>query len=178
MKLLCKNLKINLRYATNIDIEQLKKKKVQIYKKKSCTILKLLKTTITIYNHSPCSMHVTGLASQQQLVDFFDFTLKSLCIKPIEGKVDNSMFSCKMNRDIDLKRILVSLPKQCPYYCVYKSTLFPALFLKVRQDFKFQGYPTILIFRTGSFIMLGGTNIAMLRKTSVFIKSLLCETAQ
>ena len=141
--------------------------------RKSCIILRRLKTTVTIYNHSPHTIHVTGITRQEQIDEFLRYLLMSLKQSPVEYKVDNSMFSCKMNNDIDLKRLVNKLPEQAPYYCVYERTIFPAIFFKPKKTFKTERYPTILIFRSGSFLLLGGTSVDIVRKAAEFVKTLI-----
>ena len=125
LRLQCKNLKIKIRYTKKLEINKLKGEQVSMSVRKSCIILRRLKTTVTIYNHSPHVLHVTGITRQPQLDEFLTYLLMNLKQCPVEYKVDNSMFSCKMNNDIDLKTLVGKLPEQAPYYCVYKRTIFP-----------------------------------------------------
>lgn len=173
LPLQCKNLKIKIRYTNKIVISGLRGEQVTISERKSCIIMKRLKTTVTIYKHSPHTIHVTGITTQQQLDEFLRYLLKNVKQRPVEYKVDNSMFSCKMNNDIDLMRLMDKMPEQAPYYCVYKRTIFPALFCKPKKNFKTKRYPTILIFRTGSFLLLGGTSMDIVRRAAEFVKTLI-----
>ena len=173
LRLQCKNLKIKIRYSKTFEISRLGGEQVTISVKKSCIIMKRLKTTVTIYNHSPHTIHVTGITMQQQLDEFLQYLLKNLKQTPVEYKVDNSMFSCKMDNSIDLMRVMDKMPKQAPYYCVYKRTIFPALFCKPKKAFKTKRYPTILIFRSGSFLLLGGTSVDIVRSAAEFVKTLI-----
>ena len=170
----CKNLKIKLQFTKDIDLRKLKDDNVDIFEKKSCIILKRLKTTVTIYKHSRNTLHVTGLRSANQLNEFIAFIQKKLKQKTIDYKVDNSMFSCKMKKNnIELKSIMDTLPKHAPFFCVYTSSIFPALFLKPKKQFKERSYPTVLIFRNGSFLLLGAKQMLIVREAAYFVKSLL-----
>ena len=103
----------------------LKDENIDIVERKTCYIVKRLKSTITIYKHSQQTLHVTGLTSAYQLDEFMKYIQKKLNQKPIEYKVDNSMFSCKLKNDIERKRIIHTLPIHAPYYCAYTNTIFP-----------------------------------------------------
>lgn len=172
-KLECKNLKIKLLFAEQLDLDILKDENIDIVERKTCYILKRLKSTITIYKHSQQTLHVTGLTSAYQLDEFMKYIQKKLNQKPIEYKVDNSMFSCKLKNDIELKRIIHTLPIHAPYYCAYTNTIFPALFLKPKKQFKEMAYPTILLFRNGSFLLLGAKQMRNVKKAANFVKNLL-----
>lgn len=172
-KVECKNLKIRIRFTKDIDLRKLKDENVKVFERNACIILKRLKTTVTIYKHSKNTLHVTGIRSGHQWKEFVKYILIKLKQCAIEYKVDNSMFSCKMKDNVNLKKIVETLSSQSPYFCVYTSSIFPALFLKPKKDFKEKSFPTILIFRTGSFILLGGKEISTIREVAYFVKSLL-----
>jgi TATA-box binding protein (TBP) (component of TFIID and TFIIIB) len=55
------------------------------------------------------------------------------------------------------------------YGIKYNPEVFPALFL--RSKFKKNGYPTILVFRTGSFVIIGGKAMAHIKQASTFVQS-------
>ena len=97
-KLECKNLKIKLLFAEQLDLDILKDENIDIVERKTCYILKRLKSTITIYKHSQQTLHVTGLTSAYQLDEFMKY-IQNLFIKFIFYK-SNINYSNILNQII------------------------------------------------------------------------------
>ena len=72
------------------------------------------------------------------------------------------MFTGKLESPIcDFKLIKFTMKLNKFYNCNYTEEIFPALFLKPK--IKTSKNPTILLFKTGSYIILGGKTLEEVR---------------
>ena len=81
------------------------------------------------------------------------------------------MFTGKLKSPIcDFKLAKLNLKFNNIYTCNYTEEIFPALFLKPKN--KINNNPTILLFKTGSYIILGGKTLAKVKYAQSFLKSM------
>ena len=90
-------------------------------------------------------------------------------IKIIEYKIDNLFFSKKDNKNIDLDRLCQYLHDHEKYYASYCHELFPGMHLLPKDKL----YPTIVLFRTGSFTLMGSKNLDFVFESESFVESLI-----
>ena len=83
------------------------------------------------------------------------------------------MFSCKLKKNINLHQLISKIQNIPTHGCSYNEELFPALFIK--PHIRKKGMPTILIFRSGSYIILGTYNINVVNIAHKFVITLLNE---
>ena len=123
----------------------------------------------TVYKHTPTLLNVAGLKSLSQMkkekMEMEKYFKK--CIVKI--RIDNLFFSEKNNENLDLNAIERCLKNNEKFTISYHQELFPGMHL-LPKDKK---YPTIGLFRTGSFTMMGSTCMKSIMESEAFIHSLI-----
>ena len=102
MNLRCRNIKINVTLSQSIDPGLLLSKDLTISNKKTCFTLRYvyLDCVITIYKHSPTSLHITGIKSSSVITEVFEFLSNFTNAKIISSKINNSMFCGKLGHHV------------------------------------------------------------------------------
>ena len=176
MTLKCRNIKINVALEKAADIHLLYKKEIDINEKKTSFTLRPLYSdyVITIYKHSPKSLHITGIKSSSMVTEIFEFLSNVLNMEVSCSKINNSMFCGKLGQVVDISNIVEQIEKNFSCYtCSFIEEIFPALFIKPTWKQKKSGSPTTILFPNGSFIIMGGTDIYSVKLAYMFITSLL-----
>ena len=75
----------------------------------------------------------------------------------------------KDNKNIDLDRLCQYLHDHEKYYASYCHELFPGMHLLPKNKL----YPTIVLFRTGSFTLMGSKNLDFVFESESFVESLI-----
>ena len=176
MNLRCRNIKINVTLSQSIDPGLLLSKDLTISNKKTCFTLRYvyLDCVITIYKHSPTSLHITGIKSSSVITEVFEFLSNFTNAKIISSKINNSMFCGKLGCHVNISCIVQKIERNCSFYsCNYCEEIFPALFIKPTKAKRKEGVPTILLFPNGSFIIMGATNIVKVKHAFMFLTHLM-----
>ena len=176
MRITCRNLKISIRIRQPIDIAKLEMNGFLLVEKKQNFGLKVQGCSITFYKHCHRTLHVTGIKSKSQLVAIFEFVRSTIVSEIVSSQVDNSLFSFKnraagppLNFDTAIKKV----EKEGLYTCSYLPEIFPALFIKPKSCLKKEGLPTILLFASGSVVMLGAKSLTKIDTATCMVKNLL-----
>ena len=107
--------------------------------------------TFIHYMHSPHSVNITGIRSRKEIED---------AIQTLEKENDNI---CIEDNQIiklgDITEFLSSVTNL--YYVDYQPELFPGCFLKPYD----RGYPTINVFYTSSFQLMGGKSFKKIEES-------------
>ena len=173
MLLKCKNLKAVLTLTKNIDFSYVEACGYYIYSKKICFVIRLDTTVICIYKHSLKHLHVTGISCAEDISRIEKFIQKVLKDRIVSFKINSSLFTCKLNRNIDLKQVIKKIEEGEMFSCSYNSEIFSALFLKPTNHIKQKGFPTILIFRNSTYIMIGASCLRIVKKCNILVKTLI-----
>ena len=124
----------------------------------------------TIYKHNPNQIHTTGINQRAQLLRIIDF-IDSKCVM-ISWKIDNSLFSCKQSRYVNLHEILNEVnTKYRDYVPSFSEHIFNALFLKPKE--KKVGNPTIILYHNSSYVILGGNCRKKIKKANSLVNNLI-----
>ena len=115
-------------------------------------ILKGNDATFTVHRHHRDVIHVTGVKSRCHLQSCVMFLEQKLTVKIRETIIDNPFYSHKDDRNINMSKIYGVVKELEEYKVVFEPELFAGM--TIRNISK--GYPTIILFRTGSFQLLGG----------------------
>ena len=142
-----------------------------VEKKSGCGkfIFKEGNVTYTIYKHTPHLLNVTGVKSIAQLKTCKGEMEGRFNAEIIEDRVDNLFFSKKDNKNIDLDKLCKYLHGHEKYYASYVHELFPGMHLLPKDKM----YPTIVLFRTGSFTLMGSKNLDFVFESEIFVESLI-----
>ena len=128
------------------------KEKVCELKKGKNYIFKLDEFTFTIYHHTPYLANVTGVKSFEWLKLARQIIEEKLQKTVVKTRIDNTFFSQKNYRNIDLAQVYEFMQNNEDFHVDYNTELFAGMYFKPKNP----NYPTILFFRTGSYTMMGG----------------------
>ena len=129
---------------------------------------------ITIYKHNLKNLHITGIKSFHDMNKVIEFITNQLKNGITKIKIDNTMFSCKLKRNIDINSIIPKiLNKFSNFSCTYIPEIFPALFIKPDKKFKERGCPTVILFQNSSHIIIGGKSMEMVKLVNIMVKQII-----
>lgn len=132
-------------------------------------IFKEKNVTFTIYKHTPDLLNVTGVKSLAQLKSCKEEMEKHFEKKIKEERIDNLFFSKKDKKNIDLDQLSIYLHGHKKYFASYHHELFPGMHLLPKD----KSFPTIVLFRTGSFTLMGSKNLNAIFESESFVESLI-----
>ena len=161
-----KNIKLSVFLLSKINTDCLR---CEVLEKRTSFVVKTEYCIFTLYKHTKSVLHLTGIKSKENLKKSLVFIVNDFHAKILSFRIDNTLFSSKNNIDIDYT--IKKQNKFLDYYFCYKPECFPALVYKPRRNTI--GHPTILLFFTGSFVLLGGKNILEISKAKKFVENLI-----
>ena len=132
-------------------------------------IFKEENVTYTIYKHTPYLLNVTGVKSIAQLMNCRSDMEERFESEIIEDRVDNLFFSKKDNKNLDMDQLHQYLKGNELYYASYVHELFPGMHLLPKNKL----YPTIVLFRTGSFTLMGSKDLDCIFESESFVARLI-----
>lgn len=126
---------------------------------------------IFIFGHSPNLLNMTGLKSFKDIEEVMKIIEKKHKIKCKEVTIDNIFISHKDNKNIKLSNVFHYVQQKFKhlYLADYNVELFPGMFLKPQCS----KWPTIILFRTGSFTIMGGKDIQSIMKAQSLIVNII-----
>ena len=126
--------------------------------------------TLTIYGHSPLLINLTGLKSIQNIHSTRKYIELVYDVKCTDVRIDNIFFSHKDCRNIDMNALYYHLRSEHKdkHTIDYNVELFPGLYMKS----KVRGLPTLILFRTGSYTIMGCRSIEILIKYKTFVNNI------
>lgn len=142
-----------------------------VEKKTGCEkyIFKEKNVSYTIYKHTPNLLNITGVKSLTQLKTCRLDMEKHFDSEVVKERIDNLFFSKKDNKNIDLDKLNAFLQGHEKYYASYTHELFPGMHLLPKNKM----YPTIVLFRTGSFTLMGSKCLDYVFESESFVKNLI-----
>lgn len=156
------NIKCSLKSSSSIFEEKLQ------YFKKYKTFLG--KATLIVYGHSPLLINITGLKSMKEVETTRKYIEVVYNVKCSDLRVDNIFYSHKDCLNIDMRALYYYLSEHYKdtHLIDYNIELFPGIYMKS----KIKGFPTIILFRTGSYTILGSKSIDEVSKYKKIIHEL------
>ena len=155
-----KNMKVSFLFGENLLQKKNGTEKVK-FKQRGVSYI--------VYKHTPTLLNVAGLKTLAQIkkekMEMEKYFKK--CI--IKVRIDNLFFSEKNEKNLDLNVIERCLKNNEKFTIHYHQELFPGMHL-LPKDKK---YPTIGLFRSGSFTMMGSTCMTSIIESEAFIHSLI-----
>ena len=126
--------------------------------------------TLIVYGHSPLLINLTGLKSMEAVDTTRKYIEFVYDVKCSDVRVDNIFYSQKDCCNIDMNALYYHLREQHKdnFVIDYNIELFPGLYMKS----KFRGLPTLILFRTGSYTIMGCKSIEMLIEYKTFVKNI------
>ena len=105
----------------------------------------------TVYSHSKNIVHVTGIKSFFHLNQIKSEINRLYCL--VSLKIDNQFYSHKDNKILNLNRIFHMMRN---HHDGFKASYEPELFNGIVIRHHDKSYPTALLFKTGSYQIMGG----------------------
>ena len=127
------------------------------------------KSTFSIYKDATKFINVTGLKSLQEIKQQKLAMEDRFKQKIIDVKIDNIFFSKKDDKNINMHSLYNYLKGVKNYFCNYNIELFSGMYLHPLNKL----YPTILLFRTGSYTLMGGKSLKVIYESEHFVKHLI-----
>ena len=147
------NIKVSATFKEPFHVKQKINKKVK-QKVKNYTFIR--------YMHSPHLVNITGVRSRKEIDDAIQTLEKDNGNICTGVNIDSCMFSHKDNQTIklgDITEFLSSVTNL--YYVDYQPELFTGCFLKPYD----RSYPTINVFHTSSFQLIGGKSFKKIKES-------------
>ena len=132
-------------------------------------IFKEQNVTYTIYKHTPYLLNITGVKSIAKLMNCRSDMEERFESEIIEYRVDNLFFSKKDNKNLDMDQLHQYLEGNKLYHASYVHELFPGMHLLPKNKL----YPTIVLFRTGSFTLMGSKDLDCIFESESFVERLI-----
>ena len=134
-----KNLKVQFKIEKKFNFET------------SRHIFKIDSVTCTVYSHSKNILHITGIKS------FFHLEQIKMRINImyhiVSYKIDNQFYSHKDDKFVDLSNVYFLMCQNKDGFNVsYEPELFNGIIIRHEN----KSYPTALLFKTGSYQIMGG----------------------
>ena len=127
------------------------------------------KSTFSIYKDSRKFINVTGLKSVQEIKHQKLAMEKLFKQNIISVKIDNIFYSKKDSKNVDMGSLYNYLKGRKDYFCNYNIELFAGMYLHPSNKV----YPTILLFRTGSYTFMGGKSMKLILESENFVQDLI-----
>ena len=159
------NIKISLYFEKELFKKEKTNRKI---------IIKDGEWIITQYLHSPNLINITGLKSKDDIVKVIKHLEDKFNNKCVKHQIDSAMLShkdSKLIKMIDIMKHIKSVTNL--FYIDYHPELFTGMYLKPYN----RDYPTVNLFYTGSFQLLGGKSFEKIDSTITIVKDLIqkCE---
>ena len=125
--------------------------------------VKISKASVIAYYHTPSQLNITGVKSFQELRTCKRIIETKFNTKIIKTKIDCCFFSHKERNcfNIDLSEAYYFLRDSKVFFVSFEPEIFAGLVLKPYDKF----FPTVLLFRTGSYTVMGGKSVGIIKKT-------------
>ena len=153
----------------NLKASFILKEKVPTLPKVKNVTFKQDNFTFNIYHHSPCLVNVTGVKTFERLKLARQIIEKKLQQSVLKVRIDNTFYSQKNYRNVDLIKVLKFMQDHDTFRVDYHVELFAGIYFHPKK----KNYPTILFFHTGSYTMMGGKQWQILKDCERFVKTLI-----
>ena len=132
-------------------------------------IWKVDKVAYTVYRHRQNLINITGIKSIAAIQKQKQSMEKLFHQKVLKMRIDNVFFSQKNHINLSMSSLYSYLRKNKLFFVDYNIELFAGMYLHPKQE----RYPTIVIFRTGSYQIMGGKSFKLSYKSEKFVKRLI-----
>ena len=128
--------------------------------------------TITQYCSTPSHVHVTGIKSMSEIDDAVQVLESMYNQKCLKVNINSMLHSHKDTKNLKFDTILEQFDsKNGIFYIDFQPELFTGAFLKPYD----RSYPTIILFYTGSFQLIGGSDFQKVQKSQKFVEELITK---
>ena len=138
----------------------------------SKTNFKRNRACMTIYKHKTNLVNVTGIKSVEEITTYRQLLEEEFQQPVIKERIDNMFFSHRDNKKINLHKIYYWVRENRKDYVVdFNEETFHGMYLKPRD----RCFPTIILFRTGTYTMIGGKSLHLVYQSEDFVKDIVYQ---
>ena len=123
----------------------------------------------TIYQHTKKLLNITGAKSKADIQQQKISMEKMFHQKVLKVRIDNVFFSQKHYKNLDMCALYEYLRMNQNFFINYNIERFAGMYLHPRL----KNHPTIVLFRTGSYQIMGGKSLSLGYRSEVFVKRLI-----
>ena len=123
----------------------------------------------TIYKCNQKLVNVTGLKSAEEIEQQKSVIEEMFQQNVLKVRIDNTFFSKKDYKNIDMSSLYTHLKENKDYFVSYNIELFAGIYLQPKDKL----YPTMIIFRTGSYTIMGGKSVKIIYECEQFVQHLI-----
>ena len=114
-------------------------------------------------------INVTGLKSAEE-IEQQKIVIKEMFQQKVKKvRIDNTFFSKKDYTNINMSSLYKHLKEKKYYFFSYNIELFVGMYLQSKDKL----YSTIIIFRTGSYTIMGGKSFKIIYECEQFVQHLI-----
>ena len=131
-------------------------------------VFKINDATFTIYKSKKYQIHITGIKSTK-LLEYYKLVLEdkyNQCIQNV--RIDNMFFTRRQRKNIDMCNLFYYMKTNKKYFTQYNLETFCGMFIQPNNKF----YPTIILFGTGTFTLMGGKSYDAIKESDLFVCNL------
>ena len=114
-------------------------------------------------------LNITGIKTKIEIDEQKVAMQKLFHQKVLKVRIDNIFFSQKNFDNLDMSLLYNYMKNNSFFFVDYNIELFAGMYLHP----KLSSYPTIVIFRTGSYQIMGGKSFKLSYKTEIFLQKLI-----
>ena len=157
------NIKITIFLKSDLFTRERNSKKV---------IMREDSLVFTSYHHTPSIINVTGIKSKSDITAVMELLEAKYKVQCDRYRIDSMMYSHRDKKRIKIDQILKVFDKENGlYYIDYHPELFTGIFLKPIDRL----YPTINLFYTGSYQIIGAKNFSIVDWCKKFVEELIAK---
>ena len=157
------NVKISLHFGIDLFEKEKSNKKIFTHIKR---------WTITQNCSTPSHVHVTGIRSMSEINDVVQMLESMYNQKCLKININSMLHSHKDTKVLKFDTILEQFDsKNELFYIDYQPELFTGAFLKPYD----RSFPTIILFYTGSFQLIGGRDFQKVHQSQKFVEELIAK---
>ena len=131
-------------------------------------VFKINNATFTIYKKHPYQIHITGMKSKKLLEYYRKILEKKYSQHVTNVRIDNLFFTRRQRMNIDMCKLYYHMKNSKKYFPHYNLETFCGMYLQPHDKF----YPTIVLFTSGTFTLMGGKSFDAISETDMFVCNL------
>ena len=127
---------------------------------------------MTLYKHKNNLINVTGIKSLEEVTTYKQLLEEEFKQPVIEKRVDSMFLTHRNNIKLDLNQIYYWMREHKKEYLIdFNEETFHGMYLKPRD----RRFPKIILFRTGTFSLMGGKSLHIAYQSEDFVKDIVMK---
>ena len=151
-----RNIKVRYFFTSNVIPYEKTSKKY---------FLQINKIKLSIYKHSPSQVNLTGLNNIKN-IDQYKKILEHIFKKKIFNSVIDCFFYSKKNYfNLKISELICQLKEDKRFFIFYNPEIFCGVMVHSRS----KELPTMMLYRTGSWVIMGGKTLSQIKECENFL---------